>query len=300
VCIAYYQQRAKAYIPQVEQALRFVLNDAAIPEALRESMAYSVFAGGKRLRPCMCLAACELNAGNIQDAMPFACALEMIHTYSLIHDDLPAMDNDDFRRGRPTNHKVYGEGNAILAGDALLSYAVEIMTNACLRHTDADASNMLRAMQTVIHAAGAAGMVAGQSLDLKAEAEGCKDTTMLQTIHKGKTAAMLVASVVAGACCANASREHIDALRAFGEQYGLLFQITDDILDVEGDPVLMGKTLGKDAQNGKLTYPAIYGLAVSRSFAENAAKTALAALDIYGEEAAFFRGLVTYTMSRKS
>ncbi len=286
------------YTALTESALTQYLDAPNIPQRLKDSMAYSLFAGGKRLRPCLALAACELLGGEDGQVLPLACALEMIHTYSLIHDDLPAMDNDDYRRGKLTNHKVFGEGPAILAGDGLLSYAIEIALSHCAAHDFA--AHLVQATKAVFHGAGVTGMVAGQSLDLEAEKEHLCSEDLLQAIHRGKTAAMLIASVEAGGLCANGSQEALQALHSFGAYYGLLFQITDDILDVVGDAKQMGKTLGKDAANGKLTYPALYGLSVAREKAQQAAKAAKDALvPLAQRDTAFFLALVDYTLKRE-
>ena len=232
-------EQQKQYASLVDQALTVYLAAEDIPKQLLESMSYSVLAGGKRLRPTIALAVCEMLNGSMEDAMPFACALEMIHTYSLIHDDLPAMDNDDYRRGRLTNHKVFGEGQAILAGDALLSYAFELMLKEI---ATCPGPRLVLAAQAVAKGAGVTGMVAGQALDLQNEGSGRMDENTLLSIHRGKTAAMLLASVEAGAYCAGAGEDILAYLRDFGSHYGLLFQITDDILDITGDKGSMGKT----------------------------------------------------------
>ncbi len=286
----------KADSALVDEALQGYLAAPGIPKALRDGMAYSLFAGGKRLRPVMALAACRLFGGGAEQAMPMACALEMIHTYSLIHDDLPAMDNDEFRRGKPTNHIVFGEGPAVLAGDGLLSYAMELMLTYACEHGH---GHLVKAAWEVARGAGVFGMVAGQSLDLMAEQAKTMDENTLLSIHRGKTAAMLRASVLAGARCANAGHAGLAAMEAYGGQYGLLFQITDDILDVTGDQKSMGKTLGKDARDGKLTFVTLYGLEKAKAKAELAAKNAHAALEFLGEGADFFHGLIDYTITRQ-
>ena len=290
-------EQQKQYASLVDQALTVYLAAEDIPKQLLESMSYSVLAGGKRLRPTIALAVCEMLNGSMEDAMPFACALEMIHTYSLIHDDLPAMDNDDYRRGRLTNHKVFGEGQAILAGDALLSYAFELMLKEI---ATCPGSRLVLAAQAVAKGAGVTGMVAGQALDLQNEGSGRMDENTLLSIHRGKTAAMLLASVEAGAYCADAEEDILAYLREFGLHYGLLFQITDDILDITGDKGSMGKTLGKDEKAGKLTFPAEYGLEGAMVKAEEAAASAHAALTTLGERAWFLRELVSYTLTRNS
>lgn len=294
--MSFFEQQ-KQYAALVDEALSVYLAAEDIPKQLLESMSYSVFAGGKRLRPAITLAVCEMLNGSMEDAMPFACALEMIHTYSLIHDDLPAMDNDDYRRGKLTCHKVFGEGQAVLAGDALLSYAFELMLKEIVRRPE---PRLALAAQAVAKGAGVRGMVAGQCLDLVHEGSGRIEESTLLSIHRGKTAAMLLASVQAGAYCAGADDETLASLNDFGVHYGLLFQITDDILDITGDESNMGKTLGKDEKAGKLTFPAVYGLDGAMVKAEEAAACAHAALDPLGERAWFLKELVSYTLTRKS
>jgi len=292
-----YLERQERYVALTERALRGYFDAKDIPAPLLESMSYSVFAGGKRLRPCLVLSACALCGGREEDALPFACALELIHTYSLIHDDLPAMDNDDYRRGRLTSHKVFGEGQAVLAGDGLLSYAFEIMLGELVRR---EAVCFRRAAAAIAGGAGVRGMVAGQCLDLQHEGDQTPDETALHEIHRGKTAAMIIAAVEAGAYCAGADESTVSGLRAFGEHYGLLFQVTDDILDVTGDSKDLGKSAGKDAQAGKLTFPAVYGLPGAKQKAGETAKAALLALEPFGERAWYLRELVGATLTRKA
>ncbi|MDO5110903.1 MAG: polyprenyl synthetase family protein [Clostridia bacterium] len=282
----------------IERRLQAYLSDARIPPHLAEVMAYSVMAGGKRLRPRMLLAACDMLHGDVERALPLACAIEMIHTYSLIHDDLPCMDNDDYRRGKPTNHKVYGEGFAVLAGDGLLSYAFEIMLEAAL--ANANDSAYLKAVDAVAKGAGVHGMVAGQACDLVNERQPAGDAQTLRHIHENKTGAMLKAAVCAGGYAAGGDETAIRALEDFGTAYGLLFQITDDILDVEGDFARMGKTLGKDASADKLTYVRLFGLETAREKAQAAACDARAALAVFEDRAAFFLALIDQTLARKS
>ena len=242
-----------------------------IEPKLHEAMFYSLEAGGKRLRPVLMLAACEMLGGDTERALPFACALEMIHTYSLIHDDLPCMDDDDMRRGRPSNHKVFGEAMAVLAGDGLLSLAFELITEAVRVSPDA---GCLGAACEIAKRAGAGGMVTGQAADLENEKAAEKTEEALLFIHEHKTADMLAAAVMAGAYIAEASDETLDRLRSYSEDMGLLFQITDDILDLLGDEELVGKTLGKDEAAGKLTFPALYGLDGAKKAAEESARRA--------------------------
>lgn len=290
------QETLTRYRAFLEPALQSYLSDPAIPETLRSSMLYSVSAGGKRLRGCLCLAACRLAGSDPARAIPFACALEMIHTYSLIHDDLPCMDNDDYRRGKPTNHKVYGEGNAVLAGDGLLSYAFEIILTAALKSGN---HALVDAAAEIASGAGVFGMVAGQSADLANEQNPCRDIDALQFIHNHKTGSLLTASILSGAKVGGASPELLTALKRYGEAYGRLFQITDDLLDVTGDFAHMGKTIGKDAKSDKLTYVTLYGLESAKTLAFKAAEEAVSALNGYqGTE--FFTELAEYTLQRDS
>ena len=260
------------------------------PEPLKGAMRYSLLSGGKRLRGCLLLAACDLAGGNRDEAMPFACALEMIHAYSLIHDDLPAMDNDTMRRGKPTNHVVYGEAVAILAGDGLLTHAVEVM--AASRHPLA-----FRALGEIVGAAGVQGMLAGQTLDVTLE--GSKpDMETVQRIHKGKTAALLTAPLTAGLILAGANEAEIQAGREYGYHLGMAFQIVDDLLDLEGDPALMGKTLGKDLEEGKITWPATVGIEQARKDAAWHIDQAVNALKCFGNKAEFLQALAVSTLNR--
>ena len=262
------------------------------PDRLRSAMRYSLLAGGKRLRGCLLLAAADLAGGESEQALPFAAALEMTHAYSLIHDDLPAMDNDTLRRGKPTNHVVYGEAVAILAGDALLTHAFEIMLNS--GHPRA-----LPAMREIAAAAGVGGMLSGQTLDVTNEGSA-PDIALVQKIHEGKTAALLTAPVTAGLILGGADEQLIETGRAYGYHLGMAFQIVDDLLDLEGDPALMGKTLGKDAAEGKLTWPACVGEAQARIDAEQHIRAAADAFSSCGGEAGFFRELALSTLNRNT
>lgn len=285
------------YTEMINAALKCYLDGADVPGEMREAMAYSLLAGGKRLRPSMCLHAAALAGGCAENAMPIACALEMIHTYSLIHDDLPCMDNDDFRRGRPSNHKVYGEANALLAGDGLLSLAFETMLCAG-GEILSSAPGYYKAVLEVAKGAGVSGMVAGQWADLANEENKAADGDTLTYIHRRKTGALIVASILSGAIVGNADTALLSALREYGEHYGVLFQITDDILDVVGDEKTVGKTLGKDAEQSKLTYPALYGLEQARHMAEKEAELAVSALAPYGEKAKWFTELAKAALTR--
>ena len=264
------------YRSMTETALTQVLPGiGAIPDRLAEAMDYSLSAGGKRIRPVLLLAACEMAGGSPEEALPFACALEMIHTYSLIHDDLPAMDNDDLRRGKPTNHKVFGEDIAILAGDGLLNAAGEIMARAALARED---RNGLRAMESILRHAGVTGMIAGQIYDLSAEG-GEPSLEELKRIHVHKTADLLQAPLEAGLMLAGAPEEMIANGLAYGYHFGLAFQMTDDLLDVIGDMSLLGKKTGMDAERGKMTWVSLRGTDGTREDARREAEAAIAAAE---------------------
>jgi len=282
---------------RVERALdRFVPSAGRPPAIVADAMRYSLFAGGKRLRPMLALAAAEAVAAHLKAstetarelALPAACALELIHTYSLVHDDLPAMDDDTLRRGRPTAHVVYGEGMAILAGDALLTEAFALLAREPSRAPEVDAADLnqrkLQTLAIVADAAGAAGMVGGQAIDLQAAAPEAKplDKDALREMHMRKTGAMIVASGLAGAIMAGASQTVAEAIGRYGLEIGLAFQIVDDILDVEGASADLGKTAGKDAAAGKPTYPALYGLDGSKRLASECMTRGLEALERAG------------------
>lgn len=285
-----YEAQYAAYKRQVEEALAAQEMSGA-PDRLRDAMRYSLLSGGKRLRGVLALAACEMAGGKAEDAMPFACAVEMIHAYSLIHDDLPAMDNDILRRGKPTNHVVYGEALAILAGDALLTHAFEVMAQS--GHPSA-----LSALAEMAKAAGVGGMLAGQTLDVTLEGTE-PQISLVKSIHEGKTAALLTAPVTAGLILAGAAEELIRAGRQYGYHLGMAFQIEDDLLDLVGDQALMGKTLGKDEAEGKLTWPACVGPNQARKDAETHISEAIAALAPFGGQAAFLISLARNTLGRR-
>ncbi len=283
------------YLSMVEEALSPQLASLGyIPEKLFEAMDYSLSAGGKRLRPVLLLAACETLGGDAEMALPFACALEMIHTYSLIHDDLPAMDNDDLRRGRPTNHKVYGEGMAILAGDGLLSAAMELMLRAAVRMGD---MRGIRAAEAIACRAGVTGMVAGQVMDVTGE--GSEPTLeKVEYIHRHKTADLLTAPIEAGFLLAGAGEDTVAAGCEYGLHLGLAFQMVDDLLDVEGDAALLGKTPGKDLAEGKLTWVAVKGVEATREDARIAVEKAAAALKTISGDTNFLKTLAQTTLNR--
>ena len=264
------------------------------PESLRDAMRYSLLAGGKRLRPILCLAACELVGGSSELAMPTAVALEMIHTMSLIHDDLPAMDNDDLRRGRPTNHKVYGDAMAILAGDAMLSRAFEMVA---VRSPNVPADRLLRVVGELALVSGAPGLVGGQVVDLESEGQAV-DVETLEYIHLHKTAALLRACVVTGALIGGASDDQLQAMRTYANGIGLAFQIIDDILDVTASSEVLGKTAGKDLLADKTTHPKLLGLEASREKALQLVRESKAALEPWRNKAAPLLALADYVASR--
>jgi geranylgeranyl diphosphate synthase, type II len=282
----------------IDQALQEFLPDGGNdPAVIFEAVRYSVFAGGKRLRPILCLAAAA-TGGKTDIVLPAACALEMIHTYSLIHDDLPAMDNDDYRRGKPTSHKIFGEGIAILAGDALLTEAFRLLGDRG-RMPGIRPERVLKVVYEIAEAAGLFGMVGGQVMDLLAEG-GKADLQNLLAIHRHKTGALILVSLRAGAILTGAGDEALAALSEYGARIGLAFQITDDILNVEGDPSLLGKGTGSDAARGKLTFPALIGLEASRVRAEELVREALVALESFDNRAAPLRAIARHILERRS
>ena len=282
----------------VEEALfKYLPAENNTPSEIYKAVRYSVFAGGKRIRPILCLAAAEACGGNIASSMPVACSLELIHTYSLIHDDLPSMDNDDFRRGKPTCHKVFGENIAILAGDALLTEAFVLLSRA--EKVDSSAEKLLAVIHEIAQAAGIAGMVGGQTLDVLSE-KSSPDLEVLQQIHRRKTGAMIKAAVVSGAIMSDASRDKIQALADYGMNIGIAFQIADDILNVEGDRELMGKETGSDKALGKVTYPSLMGMDYAKQELQNSVDKAVICLAVFDKRALPLRQIARYIMERKS
>ncbi len=268
------------------------------PFVLHEAMRYSLFAGGKRIRPILALASYEACGGNPKDIVPYATALELIHTYSLIHDDLPSMDNDDLRRGKPTNHKVFGEAMAILAGDALLTEAFLMLSNN-LHSSSLKPSDLIKIIREVSLASGVHGMVGGQALDIFSEnIEPDKDT--LNFIHLHKTAALITASVRMGAILANIKEKKLKALTEYGTGIGLAFQIIDDILDIEGNAEELGKTAGSDIKMKKMTYPALCGTEKSRQKAKDLISDAIDSLKIFSSEADQLRKIARYLLKRRA
>jgi geranylgeranyl diphosphate synthase, type II len=296
VDILRYLQEQKALVD--EALARYLPGEEHYPPAIFQAMRYSVFAGGKRVRPILAIAAAEALGGTAADVLPLACALECIHTYSLIHDDLPALDDDDYRRGRLTNHKVFGEANAILAGDALLTFAFELMGDA--RHWPQFVpERVVQVMHEVAYAIGTFGMIGGQVVDLQMEGQDI-DLPALQYIHAHKTGALIRTSVRSGGILGGGSPAAVEALTHYGTHIGLAFQIMDDILDVRGDEQLMGKALRKDDARRKATYPRLVGLAESEVRAQAAVTASIAALGIIGERGAVLRDLAHFIIARES
>lgn len=287
----------KSYLVQRKQLVEVALDRSmplVAPETIYHSMRYSLLAGGKRLRPILCLATCELTGGTIEMAMPTACALEMVHTMSLIHDDLPAMDNDDYRRGQLTNHKVYGDDIAILAGDGLLAYAFEYMAT---QTRGVPAAQLLQIVALLGRAVGGAGLVGGQVVDL--ESEG-KDVSIevLDFIHTHKTAALLEVSVTSGAILTGTSADDLQRLSRYAQHIGLAFQIVDDILDIISTQEELGKSIGKDLQAQKVTYPSLWGIEESRRKAEEMIEQAKAEVSVFGHQAQPLMALAEFITAR--
>ncbi len=266
---------------------------------LQKAMTYSLFAEGKRIRPILALASYEACGGDSKNIIPYASALELIHTYSLIHDDLPSMDNDDLRRGKPTSHKVFGEAIAILAGDALLTEAFLMMTNNPPSPSLINPSTILKAIREIALSAGIHGMVGGQALDIFS-GNSDQNRGTLAVIHLHKTAALIAASVRLGPILANSREDELRSLTKYGESIGLAFQIIDDILDIEGNTEELGKPVGSDEKMKKLTYPALYGIKTSRQKAENLISEAVDALKIFSSEADPLKEIARYLIKRRS
>jgi geranylgeranyl diphosphate synthase type II len=283
---------------QVNAALHLILEDAPQPKSrIVEAMRYALMSGGKRLRPVLCLAACETVGGNSALALPIACALEMIHTYSLIHDDLPAMDDDTLRRGRPTCHIAFDDATAILAGDALLTLAFEILSSDDIRK-DIPAEHLLDIITVISVAAGYKGMVEGQMRDMLSEKQGELLLSELETLHLLKTGALIEASVCSGALTGGGSRKQIESLKVYAKNIGLAFQVADDILNVEGDPLIMGKGAGTDRHRSKSTYPSLLGLSESKKTASGLIAHAVESLADFDRSADPLRVLAAYIIHR--
>jgi geranylgeranyl diphosphate synthase type II len=291
--LATYTQERRVW---VEHALnRYVPGADLVPRSLHESIRYSLFCGGKRLRPLLTIAGAEIVGADPQYVLPLACAVECIHTFSLIHDDLPSIDNDDLRRGHPTNHKVYGEAIAILSGDALLALSFELI-GKCRSHCSAD--RVLRVLDMIAHATGTDGMVGGQVVDIESEGKENVDSETVQWIHGRKTGALLTASLVGGALLVGANAEQEQALAEYGENIGLAFQITDDLLDIYGDSQKIGKPIGSDIKHDKATYPKIFGRDNSIRLVGEAYDRAVRAITLFGEKSIPLVELAKYIVSR--
>ena len=283
----YIEDKRESYLPKEE----------GYQKTIFEAMNYSLRAGGKRLRPILLMEAYKLCQGQGEDFVPYSVAMEMIHTYSLIHDDLPALDNDDLRRGKPTNHIVFGEAMAILAGDALLNTAYETMLNAAFKHSRPEIS--LRAAYEISRGAGIYGMIGGQVVDVESEDKKI-DKDKLDYIHMNKTAAMIVGSVRAGAILAGIDEDRLESLTKYAENIGLAFQIVDDILDIEGDEKLLGKRVGSDLDNDKSTYPSLLGIDASKKIVENLIEEAKTSLEVFASDAEFMNALADFIRERQN
>jgi geranylgeranyl diphosphate synthase type II len=283
----------------IEEALqKFMPHSSGLASDVIESMNYSLFAGGKRLRPILCIAGAEAVGGSANDVLAVACALELIHTYSLIHDDLPVMDNDDYRRGKPTNHKVFGEAVALLAGDGLLTLSFNLMARLGLER-NVEKAILVRTIDLISTAAGYKGMVGGQTVDISYEGKD-SDPAVVEYIHRHKTGALIAAAVTSGAILAGGSEEEARSLNRYGQQIGLAFQIADDILNIEGDSDIIGKGIGSDKKRGKMTYPAVFGTTESKRIQEELIDHAIEALKGFDEKADPLRDIARYIIKRKT
>ena len=293
-----FDDRNKFYVKLVNDKLKeLFVEQNCLQKSVYDAMSYSVLAGGKRIRPVLCLAVCDMLGGNLEDALRFAVGLECIHTYSLIHDDLPCMDNDDLRRGRPTCHKQFDEATALLAGDGLLTYAFEYKTDfATFKNIDAKA--VLKIANEIAKGAGCLGMIGGQIVDLESEGKSYLDEETLTYMHNRKTGALIRISTLAGAVCGGASDEETAALLKYADSLGLAFQIQDDILDCIGDTSVLGKPIGSDAENEKTTYVTLLGLEKAKKKAKALTDDAIDALKIFGDKAEFLKELANYLMDR--
>jgi geranylgeranyl diphosphate synthase type II len=294
-------KKIKQYLEEkkslVERALQECMpeSNGLAGEVIR-SMHYSLFAGGKRVRPILCMAGAEAVGGSAHDVLPVACAIELIHSYSLIHDDLPAMDNDDFRRGKPTNHKVFGEGVAVLAGDGLLTLAFNLMARYGLEK-QGEKTPLLRVIDLIASAAGCKGMVGGQAVDIAYEGKD-PDPVVVEYIHRHKTGALIAASVTAGTILAGGTEEEVGAINRYGQEIGLVFQIADDILNIEGSEDVLGKGTGSDQERGKITYPSVFGLPESKHIQNHLVEQAIEFLNPFDHKAEPLRDLARYIITR--
>lgn len=282
----------------VDKALqKFMPKPSGLAREVIKAMNYSLFAGGKRIRPILCIAGAEAVGGSTDSVVPVACAIELIHTYSLIHDDLPVMDNDDLRRGKPTNHKVFGEAVALLAGDGLLTLSFNLMAGYGAEK-EVEKKALLRVIDLIASAAGYKGMVGGQVVDITYEGKE-SDPAVVEYIHRHKTAALIAASVTAGTILAGGNKDEEKSINRYGQQIGLAFQIADDILNVEGDKGLMGKGTGSDKEKGKITYPSVFGAAESKNIQKQLIENAIESLKRFDNKAEPLRDLARYIINRK-
>ncbi|WP_343090095.1 polyprenyl synthetase family protein [Clostridioides difficile] len=292
-----FKQCLKEKASFVEKVLKeYMPKEEGYQKTVIEAMNYSLSVGGKRLRPILTLEACKIVGGNEDEAIPFAIAIEMIHTYSLIHDDLPALDNDDLRRGRPTNHKVYGEAMGILAGDALLNYAFEVMLAGSINKENPE--KYLKAINEIAKGAGIYGMIGGQVVDVESENKQI-EKEKLDYIHMNKTAAMMVGCMRAGATIGGANSEQMEEITKYAKNIGLSFQIVDDILDIVGDEAKLGKKVGSDIENHKSTYPSLLGLDKSKEIAHNLIDEAKKSIEKLSDDVDFLKGLAEYIIDRE-
>lgn len=295
-----YKAITKKYILEIDRNLDLLLETTEqLPELIHEAMRYSVFAGGKRLRPILSLATGEVFGASSEEVVNTACALELIHTYSLVHDDHPDLDNDDLRRGLPTNHIVFGNAMAILAGDALLTHGFQIIAQELIKEEDQEKlRRRIQANLEIAQAVGSRGMIGGQVVDIISEGNSTKDPEILKYIHTHKTGDLIKASVRSGALIGGAKKDELVNITVYAEKIGIAFQITDDILDITGDQNLLGKNIGSDEKNGKLTYPNIYGLEKSKEMAEIAINDALTSLSKIDRKSDYLKNLAEYILKR--
>ncbi len=288
----------KSYQEDINKKILEFLKSSDTSNRIVQAMRYSILAGGKRIRPILTIAAAEATHARVSDVLPVACAVEMIHTYSLIHDDLPAMDNDRLRRGKPTSHIQFDEATAILAGDALLTLAFEILSST-QNNTSENLSRHLKIIHVMARAAGYQGMVQGQMQDICAEGNKL-DLDELTTMHSLKTGALIEASIVVGALLGNAGQKKMDSLRSYAQHIGLAFQVIDDILNVSGDPVKLGKAVGTDTDRGKNTFPGLMGMTKATVYADNLVQSALKALALFDNKADPLRAIAHYIIDRNN
>jgi len=289
-------EKRKHYIDTCLQ--KYLTPSDAYPPIIHEAMHYAIFNGGKRLRPIMVLEGAKLAGASQESAVPIACALEMIHSYSLVHDDLPAMDDDDLRRGKPTCHIVFGEANAILTGDALLTGAFAVMAESA-GLSGVKPENLIRVIREIADAAGSQGMIGGQVIDLQSEGQDINYET-LKTLHSLKTGKLFQAALRSGAILGDMNQQGLQSIDKYARSFGLAFQITDDILDVNGNEAVIGKPAGSDAKNDKTTYPGLFGLKKSQQLAEDCVQACIDSLQEFGPEADFLRQLACFTLQRQN